>query len=119
MQYKAAFVWGNCSLRSKFEGLQEDQALERARLDAAAAREEQEETEVLRTKALKQQQEQLFIRKYLEQQECAKLDEVLNLAAEEARQDERELPPQSHFLLRAACHVVPTIEMPCCEAGMT
>ena len=66
--------------------LQEKLALERAIVDAAAARESQQDTEVLKAKALKQQQEQLFIHEYLKQQECAKLDRALDLADEEARQ---------------------------------
>ena len=54
-------------------------------------REEQEDAAMLQAKALKQQQEQLFIHEYLQQQECAKLDRALDLAAEEARQDLQKL----------------------------
>lgn len=84
---------------------QEHLAFERARLDAAAAREEQEDEEVLRAKAIKQQQERSFIHDYLQQQECAKLERAMDVAAEEARQDLQILPTLSLSTLRAYCFI--------------
>ena len=102
---------------------QEHLAFERTRLDAAAAREEQEDEEVLRARAVKQQQERSFIHDYLQQQECAKLERAMDVAAEEARQDLQSLPDLNFSTLRAYClteinfgcllYVMPTIIVSC------
>ena len=87
MQYVPVSIQNDCWLHLAFMGLQENLVLERARLDAAAAREGQQDAEVLRARALRQQQERIFIHEYVEQQQSAKLDRALDLAAEEARHD--------------------------------